>query len=176
MNASCLLQTIGSSVFDCVTVIQFHWLSSFPTESKSLEVAGRKGAIFDGSQRLWKSESVRVAWHIPRKGYPLLWSTQTPLNEGYSGKYLLTDLVNAVKDSGQKAVLSGTRANWRSRLAANPRHAWMSYKVRSGNSLRISCWLIPEARYSSTSVTVMRVPRMQGCPLRLSGSRVILDR
>ncbi len=39
------------------------------------------------------------------------------------GKYLLTDLVNAVKDSGQKAVSSGTRANWRSRLAANPRQA-----------------------------------------------------
>jgi hypothetical protein len=34
--------------------------------------------------------------------------------------------------------------------------------------------VIPPARYSNTSVTVIRKPRMHGLPLRLSGSIVMI--
>ena len=61
----------------------------------------------------------------------------------------------------------------RSRAAANARHARMSSLLRSGKSLRISASLIPPARYSSTSYTVMRVPLRQGLPFRTAGFTVI---
>ena len=60
---------------------------------------------------------------FPDKGIRCFDQPNLPYMKATRGKYLLTDLVNAVKDSGQKAVSSGTRANWRSRLAANPRQA-----------------------------------------------------
>ena len=68
---------------------------------------------------------------------------------------------------------AGRTANLRSRSAAKARHARMSSKVRSGNSATIASGDIPPARYSSTSVTVILVPRMHGFPLRLSGVIVI---
>jgi hypothetical protein len=37
----------------------------------------------------------------------------------------------------------------------------------------MSSWLMPLARYSSTSATVMRVPARQGLPLRTPGVHVI---
>src|SRR5436190_18849692 len=52
----------------------------------------------------------------------------------------------------------------------------MSSLVRSGKSARMSSMDMPPARYSSTSWTVMRIPRMHGWPLRLPGSMVIRDR
>src|SRR5438128_10143291 len=70
----------------------------------------------------------------------------------------------------------GTDTNLRSRSAAKARQARRSSRVRSGKSRRISSSLIPDARYSKTSVTVIRRPRMQGLPPRLPGSKVIRDR
>src|SRR5690606_1693931 len=61
----------------------------------------------------------------------------------------------------------------RSRSAANARAARRSSMVRSGKSPRISSGVIPPARYSSTSVTVIRVPRIVGFPLRTAGSIVM---
>lgn len=49
----------------------------------------------------------------------------------------------------------------------------MSSEVRSGKSLSISYKVIPEAKYSNTSYTVMRNPRMHGFPPRLPGSIVM---
>src|SRR5712691_6213269 len=49
-------------------------------------------------------------------------------------------------------------ARRRSRAAAKASAARMSSRVRSGKSLRIASSVIPPARYSSTSYTVMRVP------------------
>jgi hypothetical protein len=43
--------------------------------------------------------------------------------------------------------------------------------VSSGKSASTSCTLIPPARYSRTSRTVIRMPRMHGWPLRLPGYR-----
>src|SRR5438876_12292839 len=57
----------------------------------------------------------------------------------------------------------------RSRAAANARHARISSRVRSGKSFRISSSLIPPARYSRTSYTVIRVPLTHGLPLRTAG-------
>src|SRR5947199_10838075 len=57
----------------------------------------------------------------------------------------------------------------RSRAAANARHARMSSRVRSGKSFRISSSLIPPARYSKTSYTVILVPLTHGLPLRTAG-------
>src|SRR5437867_12959202 len=54
----------------------------------------------------------------------------------------------------------------RSRAAANARHARMSSRVRPGKSFRISSSLIPPARYSKTSYTVILVPLTHGLPLR----------
>src|SRR5437762_7263532 len=70
----------------------------------------------------------------------------------------------------------GTETNKRSRSAAKARQARMSSRVKSGKSRRISSSLIPDARYSRTSVTVTRRPRMQGLPPRLPGSTVIRER
>src|SRR5437762_698282 len=70
----------------------------------------------------------------------------------------------------------GTETNKRSRSAAKARQARMSSRVKSGKSRRISPSLIPDARYSRTSVTVIRRPRMQGFPPRLPGSTVIRER
>lgn len=67
----------------------------------------------------------------------------------------------------------GNDTSLRSRSAANSRHARMSSRVRSGKSTRISASVMPEARYSRTSYTVMRNPRIQGLPPRFAGSRVI---
>ena len=70
----------------------------------------------------------------------------------------------------------GTETNLRSRSAAKARQARMSSRVKSGKSRRISSSLIPDARYSRTSLTVIRRPRMQGFPPRLPGSTVIRER
>ena len=45
----------------------------------------------------------------------------------------------------------------------------MSSRVRSGKSVRISSSLIPPARYSRTSYTVILVPLTHGLPLRTAG-------
>jgi hypothetical protein len=45
----------------------------------------------------------------------------------------------------------------------------MSSRVRSGKSVRMSSSLIPEARYSNTSETVMRRTRTQSLPPRFFG-------
>lgn len=39
----------------------------------------------------------------------------------------------------------------------------------------ISSSVIPEAKYSSTSETVIRMPLMQGFPLRFPGSMVMIS-
>ena len=61
----------------------------------------------------------------------------------------------------------------RSRSAANTKQARISSLVSSGKSARISASVMPEARYSRTSETVIRSPRIQGFPLRLPGSTVM---
>jgi len=68
---------------------------------------------------------------------------------------------------------AGSETSLRSRSAANSRQARISSRVRSGKSLRMSASLMPEARYSRTSYTVMRSPRIQGFPPRLPGSIVM---
>jgi len=67
----------------------------------------------------------------------------------------------------------GVETNFRYRSAANARQARMSSLVRSGKSRMISSADMPDARYSSTSYTVIRNPRMHGLPPRLPGSIVI---
>ncbi len=62
----------------------------------------------------------------------------------------------------------------RSRSAANARQARISSCVSSGKSRSISCGVIPPARYSRTSCTVILIPRMHGLPLRLPGSIVMI--
>src|SRR5260221_8396646 len=59
---------------------------------------------------------------------------------------------------------AGTDNRRRSRSAANARQARMSSEVRSGKSASICASDMPDARYSSTSYTVMRSPRMHGLP------------
>ena len=61
----------------------------------------------------------------------------------------------------------------RSLSAAKAKQARMSSWVKSGKSVRIASSLMPEARYSSTSETVMRRLRMHGLPPRLAGSMVM---
>src|SRR6266404_5254682 len=68
---------------------------------------------------------------------------------------------------------AGTVISLRSRSAAKAMHAFKSSRVRSGKSSRISSAVISEARYSSTSYTVIRKPRTQGFPPRLLGSIVM---
>src|SRR4029453_12310059 len=70
----------------------------------------------------------------------------------------------------------GTETNLRSRSAAKARQARMSSRVKSGKSRRISSWVIPDGRYSRTSMTVIRRPLRQGLPPRLPGSKVIRER
>ena len=67
----------------------------------------------------------------------------------------------------------GIETSLRSRAAANARAARMSSGSRSGRSARISASVIPEARYSRTSCTVIRSPRMHGFPPLLPGSSVM---
>lgn len=64
----------------------------------------------------------------------------------------------------------------RSRSAANAKQARICSSVSSGKSAKISGILIPLAKYSSTSVTVMRRPRIHGLPLRFPASIVMMWR
>jgi hypothetical protein len=73
----------------------------------------------------------------------------------------------------REASRGGIDTSFRSRSAAKARQARISSRVRPRKSLRISSSLIPEARYSKTSYTVMRSPRMQGLPPHFSGSMVM---
>ncbi len=66
-------------------------------------------------------------------------------------------------------------SNLRSRSAANARQARMSLSVSCAKSANISAYVIPDARYSSTSPTVILVPRMQGLPLRFPSSSVMIS-
>ena len=59
---------------------------------------------------------------------------------------------------------SGIETSLRSRSAANVRAAQMSSRSKSGKSARISASVIPEAKYSRISYTVIRSPRMHGFP------------
>ena len=61
---------------------------------------------------------------------------------------------------------AGGTASLRSRAAANVKQARMSSRSRLGKSARIRSSVMPPARYSRTSYTVMRVSRMQGLPPR----------
>ena len=70
----------------------------------------------------------------------------------------------------------GIDTSLRSRSAANARQARMSSRVRSGKSARNLSSVIPEARYSRTSYTVIRNPRIQGLPPRFSGSMEMRSR
>jgi hypothetical protein len=69
----------------------------------------------------------------------------------------------------QQLHCDGSETSFRSRLAAKVRQARMSSEVRSGKSARISASLMPEARYSKTSYTVMRKFRMHGLPAAFGG-------
>lgn len=75
----------------------------------------------------------------------------------------------------QQLHAAGVVKSFFSRSAANAKHARMSSAVRSGKSETISSVDIPPAKYSSTSETVMRNPRMQGLPLLLPGSIVMMS-
>ena len=46
--------------------------------------------------------------------------------------------------------------------------------VNSGKSWMTSSMLMPEAKYSSTSCTVIRMDRIHGFPLRFPGSIVMI--
>ncbi len=50
----------------------------------------------------------------------------------------------------------------------------MSSAVSSEKSSRISVSVMPLARYSKMSYTVILMPRIQGLPLRLPGSMVMM--
>ena len=67
----------------------------------------------------------------------------------------------------------GIETSLRSRSAANASTARMSSRSRPGKSARISASVIPDAKYSRTSYTVIRSPRMHGFPPLLPGSRVM---
>ena len=56
--------------------------------------------------------------------------------------------------------------NWRSRSAAWLKRARMSSFVKQGKSARVSCVVIPAAKYDNTSYTVIRIPRIHGLPQR----------
>ena len=73
-------------------------------------------------------------------------------------------------DEGLHATVPSNR---RSRSAANTKQARTSSISSSGKSQTISASVMPEARYSRMSVTVIRSPRTHGLPLRLPGSTVI---
>lgn len=61
-----------------------------------------------------------------------------------------------------------------SRSAAKAKQAWMSSDASSGKSFK-TCWSdLSAARYSETSRTVIRIPRMHSLPLRLPGSIVMI--
>lgn len=96
---------------------------------------------------------------------------------GCQGKARLISLAVARTDFGQTITsYCGKTASRRSRSAANAKHARISSCVKSGKSSKISSSVIPPAKYSSTSCTVIRKPRIHGCPLRLPGSIVIMSR
>ena len=76
----------------------------------------------------------------------------------------------------QELQAAGIDNRRRSRSAANARQARMSSEVRSGKSASISASDMPDARYSSTSYTVMRSLRMHGLPPRFPGSIVTIAR
>ena len=57
--------------------------------------------------------------------------------------------------------------------AAKAKTIRISSRRRLGKSARISCSVIPPAKYSRMSYTVMRVPLRQGLPSRISGVMVI---
>ena len=69
--------------------------------------------------------------------------------------------------------LIGMESDLRSRSAAKASAARMSSSSKSGISARISDSVIPDAKYSRTSETVILSPRMQGLPPLLSGSKVM---
>src|SRR5947209_6664542 len=62
-----------------------------------------------------------------------------------------------------------------SRSAAYCRQANISSCVRYGKSCKISCSVIPDARYSRTLCTLMRIPRTAALPPSLSGSMVMIS-
>jgi hypothetical protein len=74
----------------------------------------------------------------------------------------------------QQQLHKGAANSLRSRSAANARQARMSSRVSSEKSVSISSSDMPPARYSRTSWTVMRIPRMHGLPLRLPSSIVMM--
>ena len=61
----------------------------------------------------------------------------------------------------------------RSRSAAKASVARMSAGSKSGKTDRISASVIPAAKYSSTSCTVILRPRIQGFPPLFPGSSVM---
>ena len=81
--------------------------------------------------------------------------------------------INDCLKSGRKVVIvqqphkGESDTNLSSRSSAKASHALMSSTVKSGKSTRISSSHIPDARYSSTSYTVILKPRMHGLPPRL---------
>jgi hypothetical protein len=94
----------------------------------------------------------------------------------FAGRKLRLEQINQPRTEilvEQKLHAAGGTANLRSRAAANTRHARMSSCVRLGKSARICDSVIPPARYSRMSYTVMRVPRIQGLPPRMPGVIVI---
>src|SRR5438128_215422 len=97
------------------------------------------------------------------------WRTLTELG------LLLRQGIDPIGDiSVQQQLHAGAMNSFRSRSAAKARQARISSRVNSEKSLRISSSLMPPARYSRISCTVMRMPRMHGLPLRLPGSMVMI--
>lgn len=74
--------------------------------------------------------------------------------------HMASDQVS-VMISDRYASLGSSRCPF-SRSAAKAMHARMSSSVRYGKSSKISVIVMPPAKYSNTSSTVMRIPRIHG--------------
>jgi hypothetical protein len=80
----------------------------------------------------------------------------------------------AAKDFGQTEVSCGQSGQFALTIRCERQTGANVFESQIGEFSQISSGVIPPARYSNTSVTVIRMPRIQGLPLRLSGSIVMI--
>ncbi len=91
-------------------------------------------------------------WRIPKYQCPPILSILLRGRVGFQDKGRLISLAIAMTGFGQTAIsYCGKSARRRSRSAANAKQARISSRVKSGKSSRISCSVIPDAKYSKTS-------------------------
>ena len=173
---------IGVERFESARVLPARWPRSAPSigcrpVARPPSAGSRRGSSAAGSRRPSTQSQTRRPSRIPiRHGRPRLRGLRRararrredigePSHEP-RGEVLIE----------QELPAAGTDNRRRSRSAANARQARMSSEVRSGKSASISACDMPDARYSSTSYTVMRSPRMHGLPPRFPGSIVTIAR